>query len=896
MKEIIQRIIIYSQKQYLTVLILLAIVLGLNYLIVIDKLKEQEGISILLKMSAEQSNTVNAINHLISDLPYTNKKDFAKKQSLINKHKTLLRDTYQMLKSGNRFLRKGGRLMSISSSLPEDLKEIFYDKPIELDKRMKRYFSELNTILKMDYGELHRDSPELQNLNYKISPDLLVALERVFNYHQKRSEYIAGQAINLQNLAFILAIFALVAVGSLLLKPMVENLKLATLRARSEKAFADNVINTAETLIIGVNTQQKIVLFNSYAEELSGWGAEEAINQNFFQKFIPEQDKPLLKPLFDGMMQGKVEFADEIETQMLICTGDYLNIIWHFTTVKDSRTDKPTMFLATGLDITERKQAEFKLQKANAEMEELSQRLQAEVALAATLQRSILPDPKIEIPGFQGLASLLTSSEVGGDYYDYFKVGAYTSVVIVGDVSGHGVAAGTMVSAAKAGLYPLIHEGISDPAEILQSLNETLLATAHQSLLMTMACVTLDARNGHLKFANAGHVLPYLWKHNEAHWEMLEASGLPLGKSLDADYRTSAIEIQMDVGDRLFLFTDAIVEEESPDGEAFGYDRLENILNECSDVEPEFFQEVLLTSLQHHCEVEHFGDDVTMLVVNHTDRVSEDSSVSEASDIVRLTDSFYRQGNHPIPRIPREFIVFLADSEWADLLPRFAQDGICRVLPNHSDFCKSIGWDHLLNQHHQSPDDDLYTLMPQSSTNRQFQLTHTDDKIFIMEEINAWLTDQNIISQDHLDTLIIALDEMIENSLYAAPRDGKGVPYYEKGTARELSENEEVRIDIALKDNKLGLMITDNWGTLTPAVFLRSVANAMEGGVESGVGGAGLYMMWRMSDYFQIRAYPQNRTQVTTIWDLTKQINMDTGTGFQFLYHSDYDATYKMES
>ena len=896
MKKIIQRIINYSQKQYITVLVLLAIVLVINYLIVIDKLKEQQGISMLLKISMEQSHVVQDINSLILEIPYASKKEFANINRELNKHKTSLRDSHQMLKSGNRFVRRDGRLRSITSVMPDELKAIYLEKPVELDKRMKHYFIVLNKVIKMDYGELKRESEEFNELIEEISPGLLVSLDMVFNYHHKRSEYISGQAINLQNLAFLLSLAALVAVGSLLLKPMVENLKLITLRARSEKDFADNVIDTAETLIIGVNAEQKVVLFNRYAEELSGWGAEETKDQDFFQYFIPEQDQALLKPLFDGMMKGEIEFADEIETQMMISTAEHLDIIWHITVVKNPKTDAPVMFLATGLDITERKQAEAQLQQANADMEVLSLRLQSEVNLAATLQRSILPDPVIELPGLQGLASLLTSSEVGGDYYDYFKVGAYTSVVIVGDVSGHGVAAGTMVSAAKAGLYPLVHEGISDPSEILQSLNETLLATAHQSLLMTMACITLDARNGVLKFANAGHVLPYLWKHNEGYWEMLEASGLPLGKSLDADYRTSAIETQMDVGDRLFLFTDAIVEEESPSGEPFGYDRLENIINECSDVEPDFFQDVLLMSLQHHCEVEHFGDDVTMLVVNHTDRVSEEASVSEASDIVRLTETFYRQGNHPIPRIPREFIVFLADGEWSDLLPRFGQDGICRVLSNSCEVCKSIGWDHLLNQHHQSPDDDLYTLMPMSSQNRQFQLTHTDDKMFIMEEISAWLSDQESISQDHVDTLIIALDEMIENSLYAAPRDGKGIPYYEKGSARELSENEEIKLDIALKDNKLGLMITDNWGTLTPAVFLKSVANAMEGGVESGVGGAGLYMMWRLSDYFQIRVYPQNRTQVTTIWDLNQQINMDTGSGFQFLYHSDYDATYKMES
>ncbi len=892
MKEIIQRIITYSQKQYVTVLVALAIVTGINYFIVIDKLKEQEGSAILLKMSAEQSNLVYDISLLTIEIPFSSKKEFIEIKHKIFKARSLLKDTHHMLRSGRKFIHKDGRLRSVLSILPRDLVKIYFEKPVELDKRIENYVSTLNKILKLDHGELQRENPDLKKLNHTILPSLLTALEMVSSYHQKRSEYVVGQTIIMHNLGFFITLAALVAVGSLLLQPLVDNLKQALLSAKAEKTFADNVINTAATLIIGVSPEQKIILFNSYAEELSGWGAEEVINQDFFQHFIPEHDQASLQQLFVGMMNGSIEFADEIETKLRVQSGELVDIVWHTTLVKSLDTNEPLMFLATGLDITERKEAEINLQTANAEMEELSLRLQSEVDLAATLQRSILPAPQIDLPGLQGLASLLTSSEVGGDYYDYFKVGSYTSTVIVGDVSGHGVAAGTMVSAAKAGLYPLVHEGVSDPSEILQSLNETLLATAHQSLLMTMACVTLDARNGLLKFANAGHVLPYLWKHNEGHWEMLEAAGLPLGKSLDADYRTSAIEIQMDVGDRLFLFTDAIVEEESPTGEAFGYDRLEDILNECSDTDPALFQEILLIALQQHCEVEHFGDDVTMLIVNHTDRVSEGSSVSEASDIVRLSEAFYRQGNHPIPRIPREFIVFMAEGEWSDLLPRFAQDGICRVLPNHNEFCKSIGWDHLLNQHHQSPDDDLYTLIPHSTLSRQFQLTHTDDKIFIMEEIQSWLSDQQVVSQDHIDTFIVALDEMIENSLYAAPRDGKGVPYYKKGTARELSENEEVRIDIALKDNKLGLMITDNWGTLTPAVFLKSVASAMDGGVESGVGGAGLYMMWRMSDYFQIRVYPQKRTQVSTLWNLSEQINMDTGTGFQFLYHSDYDATY----
>lgn len=235
-------------------------------------------------------------------------------------------------------------------------------------------------------------------------------------------------------------------------------------------------------------------------------------------------------------------------------------------------------------------------------------------------------------------------------------------------------------------------------------------------------------------------------------------------------------------------------------------------------------------------------------------------------------------------------MVFLAEQGYSDLLTRFSQDGICRILPRHDDFCKKIGWNHLLNQHHESPDDDLYSLIPGHAEYRQFHLTHTEDKLFIMEEIQSWLSDQGRLSKDHIEALMIILDEMTENSLYAAPRDGKGMAYYSKGESRELSEHEEVRIDIAITPEFLGLMITDNWGTLTPGVFLRNIAHAMESGVEAGVGGVGLYMMWRLSDYLQIRVRPQQRTQVTALWDINGMVDMNVDSGVQFIYHSEYEA------
>lgn len=894
MKQLLLKAIHYFQEQYVTVLAVLAVVVAINYFVVIDKLKEQEGSAILLKLSTDQSNMINVVNFLTIKMLTADRQEFNDLRSSLISHKTLLKDNYITLSSGNFYIREEGRLKRVSGTLPKELRRVYFQKPIELDRRFERYISALNRILKIKYENLDQSQDIIYNLHGKVSIQVLKGQETVSIFYQRHNEYLLGQTISLQNVTFLLAIGAIVLVGSVLLKPLVENLRKATSSARAEKAFADNVINTAETLIIGVGREEQIVLFNNYAESLSGWGEEEILDQNFFSMFFDQAGVGLLKPVYEGMMGGEIEFADEIETQMKAQTGEMLDILWHMTIVM-SQKNEPQMFLATGLDITERKQAELLVQQANQEMEKLNLRLTSEVDLAATLQQSILPEPDIDLPGLMGKAALLTSSEVGGDFYDYYKVGGHQSVLLVGDVSGHGVAAGTMVSAAKAGVYPLVHEGVSNPSEILHSLNETMLATAQQSLLMTMACLSLDATTGKLEFANAGHVLPYLWRRNEGQWQMLEASGLPLGKSIDADYRTTSIETTLDVGDRLFLYTDGIVEEESLSGEAFGYDRLEQFLEQYGELDPVSFREKLLEALLIHCDGREFEDDVTIVLINHSDRVESGSGMeTEASDIIRLTESYYRKGHRPVPRVPREFVVFIAESEYADLLPRFSSDGLCRILPQHDDFCKQIGWDHLLNQHHESLDDDVYELLPHSPLQRQFQLTHTDDKLFVMEEIQSWLTDLGTISNDHVDTFVVVLDEMIENSLYAAPRDGKGVPYFEKGVSRELSEIDEVRIDVVISDNKLGLMITDNWGTLTPAVFLKNISHALEDGVEAGKGGAGLYMMWRLSDYFQIRVFPQKKTQVTTLWNLNAEVNMDTSSGFQFIHHSDLDSSVQM--
>jgi sigma-B regulation protein RsbU (phosphoserine phosphatase) len=883
----IREALAWALDQYTTVLALLAMTAVVAYAILIADLRSQEGGAAAINLAGHQRMLVERGVLLAMKLETTESHE--ERQQMVDTI-TLFDNMHGYLRNGDRLIRQGPRLSAEPGELAPELRTVYFDDPIKLDQKIRDYINAIRKVLSQPLDAVGAESPGMAYLRSEAPDKILDGIDKVVAFYQKDTDFRLQNTQNLQAVSLVLFITALVISGMFLLNPLVMRLRDSNARLGEQRDFNDNIINTAQALIIGLDPSGKITLFNRYAQEISGYAEAEVRGADFFENLFAPEQRDTMRTLFEDVMSGGHRGEGGAEIPMLILTQDLVDIIWHATVVRDPDTKAPVLFLITGDDITERKRAEDRLQATLSELETLSGRLQEEINLAATLQHAILPDPEITLPGLQGQASLLTSSEVGGDYYDYYQAGGH-SVFLIGDVSGHGVAAGTMVSAAKAGLYPLIHEGVNRPSEILRSLNETMLATAHQSLLMTMGCLSLDGRNGRLRFANAGHVLPYLKRRDEAEWGMIEGGGLPLGKTLDADYLAVEVELQMEVGDRLFLFTDGLVEQESPRGQPFGFDRLEAVLTEHAGDSPQALQERVLTALRAHCGREHFDDDVTVAVIEHSDRVQAEMAGSQSSgQLVRVTEGFYRQQReHFTSPTSRQLVVFISEGEFHDLLPRLSADGLRRVLPRDDSFYHRLGWERLLGQHQPSPDDDIYTLVPDRMEERQFVLTHSDDKLFFMEEIQAWLSDLGVLPQEHLDFIPLVLDEMVENSLYGAPRDGQSRPFFIKGETRALAEHELVRITVVVSPETVGLAVADNWGTLTPAVFLDHLTHTLEEGVEAGVGGAGLYLMWRLSDYLQVRVTPHRSTQITTLWDLSRSPQVGLKTGFQFLYHSEFD-------
>ena len=246
-------------------------------------------------------------------------------------------------------------------------------------------------------------------------------------------------------------------------------------------------------------------------------------------------------------------------------------------------------------------------------LDRLGARIREEVSKASRIQQDLLPSPEWSFRGVEIGAGLITSSEIGGDFYDYFAIGEHKIGLVIGDVSGHGVQSGMVTTAAKASLHTLIARGIATPAELLHGMNDAILATARQTLLMTCFIGMLDLEEGVLSYANAGHNFPYLYRGSSHALEPLhDSTNFPLGFDKESEFRECSVPFRE--GNTLLLYTDGIVECVDRDDIEFGYERLERVLLENVQLPPHLLREALLDAATCFTGTKSFEDDVTLLI------------------------------------------------------------------------------------------------------------------------------------------------------------------------------------------------------------------------------------------------------------------------------------------
>jgi serine phosphatase RsbU (regulator of sigma subunit) len=203
------------------------------------------------------------------------------------------------------------------------------------------------------------------------------------------------------------------------------------------------------------------------------------------------------------------------------------------------------------------------------------ERIEQELQVARQIQQALLPEATPQLDGWELTTYYEPAREVGGDFYDFLEFEDGRVGLVVGDATGKGMPA-ALVMATTRGTLRAVVQSVESPGEVLARVNEALVAEVPQNMFVTCLYAILDPKRTSLRYANAGHDLPYL--HHSGECEELRARGMPLGLMPAMSYEEK--EIELDVGEGVFFYSDGLVEAHDPNGEMFGFPRLKALIAE----------------------------------------------------------------------------------------------------------------------------------------------------------------------------------------------------------------------------------------------------------------------------------------------------------------------------
>ena len=262
---------------------------------------------------------------------------------------------------------------------------------------------------------------------------------------------------------------------------------------------------------------------------------------------------------------------------------------------------------------------EWSIVDARPVMEDLSQeirereRVEQELRVARSIQQASLPKEVPKLVGWQITPYYHPAREVGGDFYDFFELDNGRLGLVVGDATGKGVPAALVMASARSMLRAVAQVSES-PGDVLRRVNDSLVADIPPNMFVTYFYAILEPESANLRYANAGHDLPYLHRlSGEA--EELRARGMPLGLMPGMSYEEK--QTVLDAGEAALFYSDGLVEAHDPKGYMFGFPNLKALVAKHSEEGSlgELLLEELYSFVGEGWEQE---DDITLLTLRRS--------------------------------------------------------------------------------------------------------------------------------------------------------------------------------------------------------------------------------------------------------------------------------------
>jgi phosphoserine phosphatase RsbU/P len=262
-------------------------------------------------------------------------------------------------------------------------------------------------------------------------------------------------------------------------------------------------------------------------------------------------------------------------------------------------------------------QTRARLERHNRELqrtleigESQSQLQLQELGKAREIQEGLLPKRIPQIRGYEVAGTWQPARVVGGDYFDVLKFSERRVGLCIGDVVGQGISAALLMANLQASVRALTADDVST-ATLMEKLNNVICNNIAPDKFITFCYCRIDAARSRLTYANAGHWAPVLL-HKSGKAMLLEDGGAPLG--IFPDRKFEEVELQLEPGDRLILYTDGVTEATNSAGEEYTVPRLSALGTRWVALGASDLLEKIRTEVSAHCDGV-FHDDVTLVVL-----------------------------------------------------------------------------------------------------------------------------------------------------------------------------------------------------------------------------------------------------------------------------------------
>ncbi len=368
----------------------------------------------------------------------------------------------------------------------------------------------------------------------------------------------------------------------------------------------DNSILLLLSKVLGTNDHE-LTLANDGKEAIK------QIEQKRFDLIITDLQMPEVNGI-DVLQAGKKKNP---ETEILILTG-HASVKTAVNAMKLGAYE----YLTKPVDVEElrlkvaqalkHRELKIEIERQQRKIDEYNEMIQRDLKLAEQVQQSLVPLPisnsKIDI-GLKHLPMI----GVGGDFADIYYDGEQFVYITMIDITGHGITAALLVNRICSEIRSLVRDEF-EPNEILYNLNNFVIDIFHRTgMFLTMFTSKLDLNANTFTYAGSSHPALILWKQHEQKFQKLSSQNMIIGFEKQSVESFTQDTVQLDSGDRLFFYTDGIIEAENESREQFGIKRLLAIIDKVKEKSSQEIADTVVAYMQEQ-QFTQVRDDIFIIV------------------------------------------------------------------------------------------------------------------------------------------------------------------------------------------------------------------------------------------------------------------------------------------